>query len=113
MGDYLLPDSFDRTRLRAFGQKHVESLLAVLRLRKHVAKRDVRQQITVVVAVEPIGGVGMERVSIWICIEDDHGSRRVGGRLERVEIAQVESLVAERGGEALGGEGGRQGWEGG
>jgi hypothetical protein len=38
----------------------------------------------------------MERVSIWICVEDDHGSRLVGGRLERVEIAQVESLVAER-----------------
>ena len=63
---------------------------------KGVAKRDVRQQITVGVDVEPVNGVGMERLSIWICVEDDHGSRRVGGRLERVEIAQVESLVAER-----------------
>jgi len=71
-----------------------------LRLRKHAAKRDVRQQITVVVDVEPVDGVGMKRVSIWICIEDDHGSRPVGGRLERVEIAQVESLVAERRAEA-------------
>ena len=50
-----------RARLRAFCLKHVESLLAVLRLRKHVAKRDVRQQITVVVYVEPVDGVGMER----------------------------------------------------
>src|SRR5207245_1268480 len=45
---------------------------------------------------ESVNGVGMERVSIWVCVEDDHGSRRVGGRLERVEIAQIESLVAER-----------------
>src|SRR6266566_8227333 len=63
IGDYLLPDSFGRARLRAFGQKHVESLLAVLRVRKHVAKRDVRQRITVVIDVEPIDGVRMERVS--------------------------------------------------
>ena len=90
------PIASTEREFRAFGQKHVESLLAVLRLRKHVAKRDVGQQITVVVDVEPVNGVGMERVSIWICVEDDHGSRRVGGRLERVEIAQVEFLVAER-----------------
>src|SRR5262245_12975989 len=96
IGNYLLPDSFDRARLRALGQKHVESLLSVLRRRKNVAERDVRQQITVGVDVEPIDGVGMERVGIWICVEDDHDSGRVGGRLERVEIAQVESLVAER-----------------
>ena len=96
----LLPYSFDRAQLRAFGQKHVESLLAVLRLRKHVAKRDIGQQITVVVDVEPVNGVGMERVSIWIRVEDDHGSRRVGGRLERIEIAQIRVLghqAADRG----------------
>src|SRR4029450_5363739 len=97
IGDYLLPDSFDRARLRAFGQKHVESLLAILRLRKHIAKRDVRQQITVVVDVEPVNGVGMERVSIWICVEYDHGSRRVGGRLARVEIAWGSRERAPRG----------------
>ena len=91
-----LPVASTERELRAFGQKHVESLLAVLWFRKHVAKRDVRQQITVVVDVEPVNGVGMERVGIWICVEDDHGSRRVGGRLKRIEIAQVESLVAER-----------------
>src|SRR5215470_5721937 len=65
-------------------------------LRKYVAKRNVRQQITVVIDVELVNGVGMERISIWICVQDDHGSRRVGGGLERVEIAKVESLVAER-----------------
>src|SRR5262249_47033076 len=63
---------------------------------KHVAKRNVRQQITVVIDVESVNGIGMERVSIWIRVQDDHGSRRVGGGLERVEIAKVESLVAER-----------------
>src|SRR6266487_5705861 len=51
IGDYLLPDSFDRARLRAFGQKHAEGLLAVLRLRKHETQRKVGQQITVVVDV--------------------------------------------------------------
>src|SRR5262249_57382409 len=45
----------------------------------------------------------MERVSIWICIEEDHGSRRVGGRQECVKIAQVESLVAKRRPEAQAG----------
>src|SRR5262249_2348084 len=96
IGHYLLPDSFDRARLRAFGQKHVESLLAVLRPREHVAKGDVRQQITVIVDVESVNGVGMECVSIWICVEDDHGPRWVGERPERVQITQVESLVAQR-----------------
>src|SRR5262249_39915060 len=83
-------------RCRVSRQEHVESLLATARRRKHVAKCDVRPQITVVVDVEPVDGIRMERVSIWICIEDDYGSRRVGRRQECVEIAQVESLVAKR-----------------
>src|SRR5262249_32548906 len=90
-------------RCRVSRQEHVESLLATARRRKHVAKCDVRQQITVVVDIEPVDGIRMERVSIWICIEDDHGSRRVGGRQECVEIAQVESLVAKRRPEAQAG----------
>jgi len=34
--------------------------------------------------------------SIGICIEDDHGSVVVSGRLECVEVAQIESLIAQR-----------------
>jgi hypothetical protein len=45
----------------------------------------------------------MKRVGIGIGIENDHGSRRVGGRLECLEIAQVEPLVAERRAEAQAG----------
>jgi len=37
----------------------------------------------------------MERVGRRIRIEDQHGPRRVGGRLERIEVAEIESLVAE------------------
>src|SRR5580704_3825009 len=73
IGDNLLAHRFDGARLRAFGQKYVEGLLAVLRLREHVAQRDVGQQIAVVVDVEAIDGVGMERVSVWIGIEYDRG----------------------------------------
>jgi hypothetical protein len=42
----------------------------------------------------------MERIGIRIRIEYDHGPRTIGGRLERIEIAEVESLVAERRAEA-------------
>jgi hypothetical protein len=38
----------------------------------------------------------MERVGLGIGIEDDHGPRRIRGGQERVEVAEVESLVAER-----------------
>ena len=74
VGDDLRPDSFGRARFRAFRHEYVDGLLAVLRLRKHVADRDVRQAIAVVVDVEAVDGVGMERVGIRICVEDDHGS---------------------------------------
>ena len=46
----------------------------------------------------------MERVGVRIRIEDDYGPRRVGGRLERVEVAEIESLVPERRAEAESGE---------
>jgi hypothetical protein len=38
----------------------------------------------------------MEFVRIGICIEDDDGSIRVSGRLECVQIAEVEALIAHR-----------------
>src|SRR5882672_6986898 len=96
VGDYLRPDRFGRAGLRSLCDKNVYSLLAVLWRRKNVTERDVGQAIAVVVDVEAVNGVGMERVGSRICIEDDHGPCRVGGRLERVEVAEVKSLVAER-----------------
>src|SRR5262249_33178326 len=91
-------------RLRAVGQEYFEGLLAVVRLSEHETEREVRQQIAVAVDVEPVNGVVMERVGIRIGVEDDHGSRRIRVRLERIQIAQVESLVAERRTEAQSGE---------
>ena len=99
IGDYLLPDRLGRARFGALCQKHAEGLLAVLRLRKHVADRDVRQVVAIGVDVEAVDGVGMERVGIRVCIEDDRSPRRILRRLERVEVAKVESLIAERGAE--------------
>src|SRR5713101_1377028 len=52
VGDYLLSDRFDRAGLRAFRYKDACGLLTVLRPREHVADRDVRQAISVVVDVE-------------------------------------------------------------
>src|SRR5208337_428998 len=61
---------------------------------------DVRKAIAVVIDVETVDGVGMERVGIRIGVEDEHGPCRIGGRLEGVEVAEVEPLVAERRAEA-------------
>src|SRR6266576_252085 len=69
--------------------------LPVLRLRIYIAERDVGQIIAVVIDVEAIDCVGMKCVGIGICIEDDHGFVLVGGRLECVQVAEVESLIAE------------------
>src|SRR5688500_15390096 len=71
-------------RLRPLRHEYVHGLPAVLRLREHIAERDVRQVIAIVIDVEAIDCVGMECVRIEVCIEDDHGSILVGGRLECV-----------------------------
>ncbi len=96
IGDDLRPNSFDRAGFRAFCHEDVHGLHTVLRWREHVTDSDVRQAVSVVVNVEAVDGVRMERVGSRICIEDDHSPRRVSGRLERVEVAEVESLVPER-----------------
>ena len=96
VGDDLRPDCFGRARLRALRHEYVNGLPAVLRLREHIAERDVRQVIAVVIDVEAIDCVGMKCVRIGICIEDDHGSVLVSGRLECVQVAEVESLIAQR-----------------
>ena len=104
IADNLRPDSFGGAGFRAFCHEDADSLLAVLRLREHVAERDVGQAVAVVVDVEAVDGVGMKRVGLGIGIEDDHGPRGIRGRLERVEVAEVESLVAERRSETESGE---------
>ena len=98
--DYPPPYRFVRARLQARRHEYVNGLPPVLRLREHIAKRDVREVIAVVINVEAIDCVGMKCVRIWICIEDDHGSVLVSGRLERVQVAKVEPLIAERRAEA-------------
>src|SRR5262249_60268944 len=96
VGDYLRPPCFGRARLRARRHEYINGLPAVLRLREHIAERDVRQVIAVVIDVEAIDCFGMKRVRIGICVEDDHGSVLVTGRLECVQVEEVESLIAQR-----------------
>jgi len=100
VSDYLPPYRFVRARLQARRHEYVNGLPPILRLREHIAERDVREVIGVVINVEAIDCVGMKCVRIWISIEDDHGSVLVGGRLERVQVAKVEPLIAERRAEA-------------
>src|SRR5262249_21341212 len=64
-------------------------LPAVLRLREHIAERDVGQVIAVGIDVEAIDCVGMKCIRVGICVEDDHGSVFVGGRLECIQVAEV------------------------
>src|SRR5215471_5744675 len=89
VGDDLRPYRFGRARLRARRHEYVNGLTAVLRLREHIAERDVGQVITVGIDVEAIDCVGMKCVRVGICVEDDHGSVLVGGRLEGVQVAEV------------------------
>src|SRR5262245_50125049 len=96
VGDDVRPYRFSGAHLRALRQEDVEGLPAVLRLREHIAEGDICQVIAVVIDVNAIDGVRIQRVGIGICIEDDHGSVLVDGRLERVQIAEVESLIAQR-----------------
>src|SRR5437016_4007703 len=96
VGNDLRPYRFGRARLRARCQEYVDGLPAVLRLREHIAERDVGQVIAVGIDVDAIDCVGMKRIRIGICIEDDRGSVLVGGRLECVQVAEVEPLIAQR-----------------
>src|SRR5215475_2566441 len=96
VGDDLCPHGFDRARLWALRHEYIHGLLAVLRRGKHIAERDVRQIIAVGVDVDAIDRVGMKRVRIGICVEDNHGSAVVNWRLESVQVAEVEPLIAQR-----------------
>ena len=103
-GDDLRADRFGRARIRALRQEYVDGLPAVLRRREHIAERDVGKAIAVGIDVDAVDCVGMQRVRIGICIENDRGPAAVGGRLERVQVAEVEPLIAQRRAEAQSGE---------
>ena len=71
---------------------------------EYVTERDVVEQVAVVVDGETVDGIGMQRVGLRVGVEDEYGPRRVRGRLEGIEIAEVESLVSQRRSEAEAGE---------
>ena len=100
----LVPTASRGAGFLAFCHEDADRLLAVLWLREHVAERDVRQAVAVVVDVEAVDGIGMEGVGSRVCIENDHSPRRISGRLECVEVAEVESLIPERRAETESGE---------
>src|SRR5262249_20675295 len=96
VGDDLRPHRFCRARLRARCHEYVDGLPAALRLGEHIAERNVGQVIAVGIYVDAIDCVGMKRIRIGICIEDDRSSVLVGARLEGIKVAQVEPLIAQR-----------------
>src|SRR5262249_10919954 len=104
VGDDLRPDRFRRARLRALRQEDAEGLPAVLWIREHIAECDIGQVIAVAVDVDAIDRLRMKRVGIGVRIEDDHRSVLVGGRPECVQVAQIESLIAQRRAETESGE---------
>jgi hypothetical protein len=77
--DDLRPDSFGRSGFRTLCQKDAYGLLSVLRRREYIAECDIRQQIAVVIYIEAVDGVRMERIGVRICIEDDRRPRRPPG----------------------------------
>jgi hypothetical protein len=52
--------------------------------------------MSVVIDVKAIDCVGMKCVRVGIRVEDDRGSVLVNGRLECVQVAEVQSLIAQR-----------------
>jgi len=96
IADDLLPDGLGRPGFRALCQEHAHGLTAVLRLRVDEAEGEVRQAVPVAVDVEAIDRIGMERVRGRIGVQDQYCPRWIRRRLEGIEVAEVEPLVAER-----------------
>ena len=90
-----LPGGLSRTGLRAGCQVDGGTLPAVLRLGEHQDEGEVGLEVAVVVDVDPVHGVGVERRRLGerVTVEDQHGPRRVRRCLEGVEIGEVESSV--------------------
>ena len=96
VGDDLRSYRFGRARLRALRHEYAEVCLPFCGFENTIAERDIGQVIAVVIDVDAIDGVGMKRVRIGIRVEDDRGPVLVGGRLECVQVAKVEPLIAQR-----------------
>jgi len=104
IGEDLLANRLRRTGLFTAGHEHVDRLPAVHWGGEHETERDVVNEVTVGVDRQPIDGIGVQRVGVWIGVEDQHGPLAVGRRLERVQIAQVKALIAKRRSETQTGE---------
>src|SRR5580693_1833445 len=102
--DDLCPGGFGRAGLRPGGDIDVKRLPAGLRRGKNVRDRQVVEEVPVVVDREAVDRVGMKRVGVRVRVEDENGTRRIGGRLECVKIAEIEPLVAQGRAQAEAGE---------
>jgi hypothetical protein len=105
VGDDLRARDLVRPGLGAPGQVHAHGLPAVGDRAERVDERDVGQVIAVVVDVQPVDGIRVESADLGIRVEDEHGpAGRVRGRLEGVQIAEVQALVPEGRAQAEAGE---------
>jgi hypothetical protein len=70
-------------------------LPTVLGLAEHHAEGDVGVGVPVVVDVDAVDGIGMKRRRDpeRVGVENQHGARRVGRRLEGEEIGEVEARI--------------------
>jgi len=95
-GDYLTDIAFSYVFSKPQNGRQTVSVLVATGSGSRSAEPVGTKIIAVVIDVQPIDCVGMKCVRVWICIEDDHGSVLVSGRLECVQVAEVESLIAKR-----------------
>ena len=100
----LRPDGFGLLGLVVAGQVHVDGLTPVRGLGEHEAERDVVAQVAVVVDGEAVDRVRVQEVRLRVGVEDQHRPAGIGRRLEGVQVAEVEALIAERRTEAEPGE---------
>ena len=100
----LLAYRLDRLGVLVCRQVDVDGLLAIARFGEDVAESDVVQQISVIVDRHAVDRIGVQGIGQRVGIEDDDRPRRVGRRDERVQVAEIQTLVAQRGPEAQPGE---------
>ena len=84
--DHLRSRSFLRARFVAPRDERTERLASIVRRREHVGDRYVGQIVAVRVNVHSVDSIWMESVRLRIRVENDHGSGRIGGGLECVEV---------------------------
>src|ERR1700728_2468532 len=93
--DDLRPGRFGRAGLYPGGDVCVKRLPARLGRGGNIRDRQGAQEIPVVVDRETVDRIGMERVGVRVRVQDEDGPRRVGWRLERVQITKIEPLIAQ------------------